>query len=57
MGHVVDFLRSYLRDHWDVLRHAQIKDPTLGLLSLLEKWGSEPENVTGREPEGATRAE
>ena len=57
MGHVVDFLRSYLRDHWDVLRHAQIKDPTLGLLALLEKWGSEPQNVTRREPEGATRAE
>ena len=41
MGHVVDFLRSHLRDHWDVLRHTQIKDPTLGLLALLEKWGTE----------------
>lgn len=41
MGHVADFLRRYLREHWDVLRHAQIKDPTLGLLALLEKWGSD----------------
>lgn len=40
MRHVVDFLRSYLREHWDVLHHAQIKDPTLGLLALLEKWGA-----------------
>jgi hypothetical protein len=37
MRHVVDFLRSYLREHWDVLSHAQIKDPTLGILALLEK--------------------
>ena len=37
MAHVVDFLRAYLRNHWDVLRHAQIKDQTLGLLALLEK--------------------
>ena len=39
MRHVVEFLRAYLREHWDVLRHAQIKDSTLGLLALLEKWG------------------
>ncbi|HLG56178.1 MAG TPA: hypothetical protein VI485_12665 [Vicinamibacterales bacterium] len=46
MHHVVDFLRSYLRQHWEVLRHAQIKDSTLGLLALLEKWGVErPEGV------------
>ena len=39
MHHVVDFHRSYLRQHWEVLRHAQIKDSTLGLLALLEKCG------------------
>lgn len=39
MAHVVNFLRGYLHEHWDVLRHAQIKDPTIGLLALLEKWG------------------
>jgi hypothetical protein len=38
MAHVVQFLRAHLRRHWTVLRHAQIKDPTLGLLALLEKW-------------------
>jgi len=42
MRHVVDYLRGYLRDHWDVLRHAQIKDPALGVLALLEKWGADP---------------
>lgn len=41
MRHVVGFLRSYLREHWDELRHAPIKDPTLGVLALLEKWGVE----------------
>ena len=40
MNHVVDFLRRYLRDHWEILRHTQVKDPTLGLLALLEKWGT-----------------
>ena len=40
LHHVVKFLRTYLHDHWDVLRHAQIKDPTIGLLTLLEKWGA-----------------
>jgi len=41
MRHVVLFLRSHLREHWDVLRHAQIRDPALGVLALLEKWGVE----------------
>jgi hypothetical protein len=41
MRHVVDFLRSYLREHWDVLRHAQVKDPTLSVFALLEKLGAE----------------
>ncbi|MBI4486444.1 MAG: hypothetical protein HY655_10575 [Acidobacteria bacterium] len=40
MSHVVDFLRTYLREHWDVLGHAQIKDPIIGLLAMLEKWGA-----------------
>src|SRR5262245_30838329 len=37
MRHVVEFLRQYLHEHWDVLRHAQLKDPTLGVLALIEK--------------------
>lgn len=38
MSHVVHFLRTYLREDWAVLRHTQIKDPTLGILALMEKW-------------------
>lgn len=45
MRHVVEFLRSYLREHWDVLRHAQLKDPALGVLALLEKWGADDFSV------------
>ena len=37
MGHVVEFLQKYLRQHWDVLRHAQFKDPVFGFLATLEK--------------------
>jgi hypothetical protein len=39
MRHVVRFLQAYLRQHWDVLRHAPIKDTALGVLTLIEKWG------------------
>jgi len=61
MHHVVKFLRGYLREHWEVLRHAQIKDPALGVLALLEKWGANerPEPVaatpTGRLSRGSRR--
>lgn len=41
MRHVVQFLQSYLREHWPVLRHAQIRDPAIGVLALIEKWGVE----------------
>lgn len=37
MGHVVTFLQDYLRRHWEVLRHAQFKDPAFGFLATLEK--------------------
>lgn len=37
MGHIVAFLRSHLRENWDLIRHAQVSDPALGFLSLLEK--------------------
>ena len=46
MRHVVLFLRDYLREHWAVLRHAQIRDPALGVLALIEKWGVEAERVS-----------
>lgn len=37
LGHVVSFLRAHLKDNWEVVRHAQVSDPALGFLSLLEK--------------------
>ena len=37
LKHVVEFLEDYLRAHWDVLRHAQFKDPVFGFLATLEK--------------------
>ena len=39
MRHVVQFLQKYLREHWMVLRHAQIREPAFGVLALIEKWG------------------
>ena len=48
MHHVVEFLREYLREHWDVLRHAQIKDNTFGLLALIEKWGTATSKKSAR---------
>jgi hypothetical protein len=39
MRHVVQFLQRYLRQHWDVLRHAQLRDPAFSVLALIEKWG------------------
>ena len=47
MHHVAEFLRSYLRDHWEVLKHGQISDPALGVLALLEKWGAEATRRSG----------
>ncbi len=40
MRHVVEFLQRYLREHWDVLRHTQIRDTAFGVLALIEKWGA-----------------
>jgi hypothetical protein len=37
LGHVVEFLQEHLRRHWDVVRHAQTKDPALSFLLTLEK--------------------
>lgn len=51
MGHVVQYLQTYLQEHWAVLRHAQIRDPALGVLALIEKWGVAAER--GRTPNTA----
>jgi hypothetical protein len=37
LGHIVDFLTRFLHEHWDVLRHEDIKDPGLGFLLTLKK--------------------
>ncbi len=37
LGHVVDFLQTYVHRHWKVLRHLQFKDPAFGFLMTLEK--------------------
>jgi hypothetical protein len=37
LGHVVRFLKDHLDEHWDVLRHAQLKDPALGFLATVQK--------------------
>lgn len=48
LGHVAGFLREHLREHWDVLRHAQFKDPALACLAVLEKAGAD--HPRGRRP-------
>jgi len=37
LEHVVAFLRAHLQNHWPILRHAQLRDPGLAYLALLEK--------------------
>jgi hypothetical protein len=50
LGHVTRFLQEYLREHWDVLRHAQFKDDTLSVLVLLEKTTGGPSSGAGGGP-------
>lgn len=37
LGHAIRFLQDYLRDHWEVVRHTDYKDPAFGFLLMLEK--------------------
>lgn len=37
MGHVVAFLQSHIRRHWELLHQVQSKDPAFGFLLTLEK--------------------
>jgi hypothetical protein len=41
MSHIVSFLQTYLSDHRDALRHAQIKDQALAVLALIQKWNTD----------------
>lgn len=43
LDHVFSYLREYMREHWDILRHAQIKQPAFGFLALLEQAGRSAE--------------
>ena len=55
MRHVVIFLQQYLRQHWEVLRHAPIKDTALGVLTLIEKWGVDSEHAWNPPHDNRTR--
>ena len=37
LRHVLEFLRGYIRDHWEVLRHWDSRDPAFGMLVTLAK--------------------
>ena len=39
LGHVVEQIREYLRQHWEIVRHMDAKDPAFGFLLTLEKAG------------------
>lgn len=36
-GHIVEYLRTHLKRHWDAFRQAQFKNEALGFLAMLEK--------------------
>lgn len=44
LDHVLDFLRSYLNQRWDYLRHTQFTHPALSFLALIEKIESIPQS-------------
>ena len=37
LGSVLGFLKTHMSDHWEVLRHADTKDPAFGFLMTIEK--------------------
>ena len=37
LGHIAQFLRAYIDEHWEVLRHSDTKDPAFGFLMTLAK--------------------
>lgn len=57
MRHVVQFLQAFLRTHWKVLRHAQVRDPAFGVLALIEKWGVAPQAGARAEKSPARRTD
>ena len=37
LAHIIRFLRGYIDEHWEVLRHADSKDPAFGFLMTMAK--------------------
>lgn len=37
LGHIVQFLKEYINEHWEVLHAAEFKDPAFGFLMAVEK--------------------
>jgi hypothetical protein len=37
LGHIAEFLNDYIRQYWDILHHADFKDPAFDFLVMLEK--------------------
>lgn len=56
LGHVAGFLEGYLKDHWDVLRHTEFKDPAFGFLMTLEKARRDGERAELKRAAGRERA-
>lgn len=54
LGHIVQFLRDYLRENWDVLHAVEFKDPAFGFLMTLEK-ASRGLPDCGRDPAETSR--
>jgi hypothetical protein len=50
LQHVLQFLNEYIEQHWDALRHAQIKDPAFAFMMLAQKaaHASEVSHASGR---------
>ena len=50
MKHVVEFLRSYLQEHWEVLRHVQLGNPAFDFLGLIHRAEMAPREKPHEEP-------
>ncbi len=37
LAHILDFLESYIREHWEVVSAAHFDDPAFGFLMMMEK--------------------
>lgn len=49
LSHVTRYLEEWIDEHWEVLRHTQLKDPVLSFLSTLAKARKAPHPTTSTE--------